>query len=554
VSAVPSPPSPAQSTSPEGAGAWWPTRGQHPRAGSHPAPTSPEGGERRSPSPPGGIAGAASPEGLQEVLEGHQEVEGPFAPPEAPAVSAPRLDTFETNPGGIAGKGLRGARWRGWVQLELSNLRQRAWTFCGAEAKWQPLPSERLYPRFVETPDGTYAIHPDDQHLDPTKEAPPPDPAQLRLFETEGAQMTFSGWRAMVGRNLDKIGKVLGGKFGRGLRREGRDLQFCGEFAQRSTCTSCGTERTILLSTCNSRVCPSCERVRAAGKVRALVEKFEELRKRRPCIRRLDGSFESFRLRLVTLTLRFDVTDIAEFYGDRMRERRADLLRLFDLAWDEIARGPHGERLREAAAHWGIEVGCGGLVHLHALMWSPFVDVAAIRAQFFAEGFEGLANIDVQLIKPEKKGGIRASVREACKYIAKGSGPRRSVGAFFDRTPSARMDPGLAAIIVASWKGLHLSGTRGAIRGLAERAEELEPTIQDGGKCACGSSWAAQVWLHREMLRSIDGVGKFGIKGSASALEKLAHGTGRKREKNLSAKDVAVALHASRGPPGGPDP
>lgn len=400
------------------------------------------------------------------------------------------------------------ARWTAAVQLEMFGGDQLEWVFAG--------PGTQRWASAAWT-----SIRDDDQgallQVDPTPEQLE-ESGQLRLrpFRSKGVQMTFDSWRAQVARNLARIGRQLGGKFGRSLCRQAKDFELCGEWAERKTCEHCGSEKLYLAASCSVRLCPFCERVRAVSETAALVEKFEELRKKRAAYRRPDGSIESYKLRLLTWTLRFDPKDMAEYGGDRMRERRDTLLDFVDQSWEHVlARDPSGNRLPDVALRWSFEVPYGGAIHCHGLYWGPYVDAEALRTEGYLLAGEGNSNADVQALKKRrKKQKERDLIREGCKYLTKGSGPRRSSGLYATREASTRMDPALAAIVLASFKGLHMAGTRGALRNVEERAEELEETVGDGKPCDCGHPWSIKEWVHRSTIKKgeLQGVGRFNVK------------------------------------------
>lgn len=447
---------------------------------------------------------------------------------------------------------------------------QAAWRFAGDGAcSWEPA-ARRLI--VDDDPRGCTFIE------DPSADELELHGQQRMRFSPRGVQMTFESWRAAVSRNLRRIADALGraSKTGRSLGRQAFDFELCGEYAERSVCTSCGTEKTMIAASCNVRLCGFCEGVRSRAETAALVEKLEELAKQGRTWRNDAGEYRAYRLSLVTFTERFDPYDFHELAGDRLREKRARLLRLAGDCFDQVlARDDRGHELPGCAMRWALEMPYGGSLHLHALVWAPFVDrerIAGMRQLLSLEVPHEL-NVDVATERPAraKKGKSRRGIiREACKYLTKGSGARRSAGRYAREQTSTRMDPALAAIVVASFNRLHTSGSRGALRGIETRAAELEETIgDDAKKCECGKSGCYERrWVPRRALRwgDVVGVGRFRVDAWGSDTVERAgwksDGSAAPYAKRIGfhaaaeriARELVAGVKARRASRGDPDP
>lgn len=367
-------------------------------------------------------------------------------------------------------------------------------------------------------------------------------------FHPDGVQMTFNAWRRGVAENTRELARAFGSgtKMGRSLKGQARDFEECGKFGEVSTCTGCGTEEANLVTICNVKVCQYCSWVRSAGTRAAALEKIlEDLMKRRTVHTHGDGQRERYKLRVVTLTKRWDPEDAQSYHPDSMREHLADLVRVKNAVWRNVlSRDAWGTKLREAGLHWEIEEPFGGGIHMHCLYWGLFVDVAAVRMEIALElgvNDEGKANGNVDVEDPETyeldrlkkrkekrkptpKEIVTRAVKEAVKYAVKGSSPKRSIGKFAQEEVSARLDPALAALFLASFMHQKLRGGHGSLKSIKKRGIELEPTTCARECRGCGKADLARFavagpvsWLlgkepvvierrfvHRSMIRPVD--------------------------------------------------
>ncbi len=156
---------------------------------------------------------------------------------------------------------------------------------------------------------------------------------------------------------------------------------------------------------CEHRLCPRCARRRAKKQVAAWTDAAKRVPKRR-----------GYRWRFVTLTLRVGSTQGRLFgFGPATIDLQADVVRIKDCLarlrrrWRRTADG--------LAGFYNVEVGhkvTGRNVHLHVLVYSPWIDQADL-----AEEWEALTGdsrvVDVRAVR----GGIHGAMKEVAKYITK---------------------------------------------------------------------------------------------------------------------------------------
>jgi hypothetical protein len=385
-------------------------------------------------------------------------------PPGTPAQPAPRLDTPEKVRKSEAATG-DGAQF----VLPLASAWQWVLSFDGSPARLEP-PAELV-----------------DQVEGPAELPDPPD----RLFGKQGSMDFWGGFEQRVLEYFDRAATAAKTAFGsrskytRSLRRKRHAFSTCGKFAEERQCGHCSKRSHRLIADCNLRLCPRCQRVRAVGKRRALRTCVEGLKARRAAHRRPDGQMESYRLRLVTVTARFDVDDPNEYtperYARRLVAERAGLRRIWR---DFLSVDSSGAKLPQAGLHWEAEVAFGGMLHLHAAYWGLYLEPErlelardAYNDELRKYGFEG--NIDVQVARFKRDGKSIDPYAEVCKYVTKASSPKRCApGAGEARW----MDPALAVVLEIAFFRKHLSGGWGSLRCINKMAEELEPTALPEGE------------------------------------------------------------------------
>lgn len=257
----------------------------------------------------------------------------------------------------------------------------------------------------------------------------------------------WNRWRRRVARELAR---------GEQWRKAG-ELKRCGTW-YKTECSHCGKplEDTFYRYRCGIRWCPDCSRIAARGQRRALVDRVNLLKPRR-----------GFRLRLLTLTLRYD------------RRRALDPARMrsdLELAWRGLAalwQAP--TRGQAAAAPWrgllhgespwtGLaacaEIGARGGVHLHCLYWGPYIDQFSLSEAWRLA--TGSCVVDVREVEAGSQRALRKSLCEITKYLV---------------APKASSK--LTARAIEAWDGLRSWRSWGMFFGV-----ESEPD-SDLMQCAC---------------------------------------------------------------------
>lgn len=352
-----------------------------------------------------------------------------------------------------------------------------------------------------------------------------------------GAQLSWKAWRHATADALRSRGRFS-------LARAMRE---CGELAWSWDCASCG-ERNAAIAVrvfCDSRVCPQCARHSAelrqarvlpavrrvpdmfrarleaerlacqgrieraerlvtywdAARVRAgslhALRRAERLRKRAAA----DLAREKWTLyrlresawgwRLITVSPPWRPWVASECSPERLRERAAGALARWDRLWERLSCGGAG------AAVVSVELSALGHVHVHALVWSPFVTKGYL-AQLAG------CHVDVRLARPRprdvRKYGADAAVlralKECVKYALKG--PGRGRREWVGGSPYRTAHPELAAAWAIATHGTQLARCVGLIRDAlaAERAASVEPeTLEEApyeppGCPCCGAPLA----------------------------------------------------------------
>jgi len=305
-----------------------------------------------------------------------------------------------------------------------------------------------------------------------------------RLFSTDGVRMPFREWRKAVATNIGRIALALPyGKMKRSALAKKRRFETCGDFSLIKSTTCCGLVKgTTITGECGLRTCPYCARLLAdeerAKLVHAARGKLREKRK-------------GYALRFLTFTLRFDPEDASEFTPWGLQARRSKLKEAVRHCWKAVLKQPGaGLRCRE-------DMGAGGLLHVHALYYGPFVDVRELRSAFL-ERCPGSPQLDIQRVKDPMAGVV-----EVVKYIAKAPHWKRTLG---DRLGSY-IDPALAALIEISFARRHSAWGYGCFNNLGNNEPDPEPTTCED--CGGELGYEYQVVLTRTLpWSSITGVGR----------------------------------------------
>ena len=326
---------------------------------------------------------------------------------------------------------------------------------------------------------------------------------QGRLFYKGGVQMRFADWKATYVSNLRGLSRSMREVYGsvskiaRSFARQARDFEECGKWVERVDCGGCGAGAHRLIVTCHNRLCPGCGRSRSTGKQRALKASVEELRKW-PSHQFQDGTWERPGLFMATFTARFDPKSPASHTPLAYRRRLNALKRALRRSFREVLRyDKFGARIADAGIHWEVEVSYGGMLHIHGLYWGLHLakaDLMRVHDIVNEELGEGNGGWDFEPMDADDE----KSYKEAAKYVAKSSGPRRTLY----RGTSTWMDPALAACVTWALFRQQCSGGLGSLRKLAKEAERLEDCSGQHQEHACRKCGTVGEWGHRKVIRA----------------------------------------------------
>lgn len=354
--------------------------------------------------------------------------------------------------------------------------------------------------------------------------APRIAPRRRRAPHARPKRLSESQWRGRVAAELDALG----------LHGAARAWETCGQTVA-APCGACGEEYAVaeLHATCGLRACPYCARRNSrsrAERVTRAVRVVPEIteRERPDALARLEREAEdSLRLAWVHAfrwekayerACKRDHPEVhelaerhkarawaaegrrvqAEWHAGRVRDPRWGW-RLITIApqWSpadprEVAPKGLARRVKEVLDRWDdvwAAVSCGGLasaflsvessakghVHLHALVYSPFV------TNRYLSRLAGCF-VDVRAVDGER------AVREAIKYTVKSVSPlsHRWIGG----GKAHVIHPGLAAAWIAATHHVQLGRVVGLVRGLCaddEAADAPDPTPAEPSvrKCRC---------------------------------------------------------------------
>lgn len=220
---------------------------------------------------------------------------------------------------------------------------------------------------------------------------------------------------------------------------------------------------------CEHRLCPRCARRRARRQVRAWEDAAKRVPKRR-----------GYRWRMVTLTLRVGSTQGRLFgLSPATLDLKADVVRIKD-CFAKLRRSWRGQG-DGLAGFYTVEVGdrvTGRNVHLHVLVYSPWVDQAELAEQW--EQLTGDSRVvDVRAVR----GGIHGAMKEVAKYITK---------------LNLHRDVDELVAIHLAMKGKATGRAFGLCHGMVD-----EPPAADSPACPiCGSTtwyWVADPAIHADV-------------------------------------------------------
>lgn len=290
------------------------------------------------------------------------------------------------------------------------------------------------------------------------------DLAQLAFaFPVGGVQMHFSNWH----RERDASLRYLADQYPRGkLRRTFRRIadrgDECGSLVRSRVCDHGHIEnKEYVASHCGSRTCPASARADALElrtKLFAAVKHWPTKR-----------TGASWMFHTVTVRCPRFVT-VQRLMVDRRRAFAG-----WKAGWQVIRKICGGER---AIAH--LEVGTGGMVHVHVLAYHRFItpyQLTLVRDAILSTVGGGTTQYRVDRVGTGKR--ERGAVKEVAKYVTK--------GVAMNNSSANQTHPLLASLIEVAFRSMPLTVLYGKWKGLNVEAEEEEG--DSGWQCpTCGSA------------------------------------------------------------------
>lgn len=298
----------------------------------------------------------------------------------------------------------------------------------------------------------------------------------------------------------------LGGRW----KQRARALRQCGRSAIRLSCQGCG-QPTLIPYRCRARTCPHAARAGAAAlaarmgqrvKLHDLVQETQEW----------DGHGRQAKRswRMVTLTTRVavgegaDKTWAAPILRFRvLRARRALIPWWRRTPWGRQIHGEKGKRSRrDTSAIAAVEVGAGGMVHLHVLVYGEFVSQEQLSRSWAKVLGVSMAIVDVRSITSMEEG-----LKEVLKYTVKG---------FQEDMP---LTPQRAANLELAFRHVHRVSMLGALRRIRlekdhakfddVRAEDVhDHQVAACEDCGCVGDWK---WVGVADERTVKANGGYGL-------------------------------------------
>lgn len=269
------------------------------------------------------------------------------------------------------------------------------------------------------------------------------------------------------------------GKLRRSLKRQATSLRSCGARVRVRRCRECDelrpgsgvitgadvvdpkTGEVMGTTFCKSRLCPSCAR-EAAQHIRRHLARIVEV------LPPVDG----FRWRMVTVTALYDPADPAASTAESLRQRIEGVKKAWRGIWKTLVKR------RGAGAFAAVEMSGTGHVHLHALVYGPYLPKEAVDAAAKA-AWDGAGFCHVHdLGEDGQVDEVRRAILEVGKYSAKGASPLAEEwigGRARDLT-----HPTLAARFALAAHGVRLKERFGAFRAIAEEEEAAVSDEEDG--------------------------------------------------------------------------
>ena len=281
---------------------------------------------------------------------------------------------------------------------------------------------------------------------------PAPDPSTQAHHDLQTAfefakpvQLTFQDWQESVARQMA------------GTKR-GERIAKCGSMMVVSRCKDCGKDADDAKrsANCESRTCPSCSRTRSKRYLAKLVPFMERFP--------IKGRGQSWTM--ITIT-------VPRTRGTNVQRLKRD----FNTVQNAFRKAvwPALKEIGFERARTNAEVAPGGMVHLHAIAYGPFIPkmwLEEMRRRVVELGCGPQFNL--QRLK-KGKGGLK----EVCKYVTKGVAVRDRLG--------EQTHPLLCAMIEVAFAGRQLVRWYGDWGKLAKPCRHCGEVLCDcsGWECPC---------------------------------------------------------------------
>jgi hypothetical protein len=344
-----------------------------------------------------------------------------------------------------------------------------------------------------------------------------------------------------------------------------RAVLSCGEAGARCDCADCGTPH-VLPYRCGARSCPTCAHTASAVACEKVARKAETAALE--LLGPWDGPGETRHKawRVLVLTTAAEKTEAERYDPATLRAYVKLVRRAWGTFWrstpwgrrvnDVSKRGRATKRVRrDTLAAMGIEVGDGGMVHIHAAIYGEYVDAAEIAELWKAACPVG-GFVRLRLMR-EKRGGppvtsassdaFRNALREVLKYLTKGHKTATALGG----APLAERARRAAAAELAM-RGVRRVETCGALR-LVPSLTDKDVATESKPCLACTvppSAWTWRGVRAPEYVRLNGGYGLATIADDEDAAASRAELRIRSMQEQQRAREAAAAIaHEYR--PGG---
>lgn len=300
-------------------------------------------------------------------------------------------------------------------------------------------------------------------------------------------------------------------------------LATCGEAGARCDCADCGTPH-VLPYRCGARACPTCARQASAIACEKVARQAESA-----ALELLEpwdgiGPARKKAWRVLVLTTAAAKTEAERYDADTLRASVLAVRRAWGPFWrgtpwgrrvhDVSKRGKPTKRVRrDTLAAMGMEIGDGGMVHIHAAIYGEFVDAQTIAAAWKKACPMG-GHVYVRLMREHRggppvtsasSGAFRNALREVLKYLTKGHKTAADLGAGALVSRARR-----AAAAEYALRNQRRVETCGALRLVP--SVSAEDVATEGKACtSCSAAPSAWTWRGLRAPEYVRQNGGFGV-------------------------------------------